>query len=114
MVGLIFLFHYIADFIFQSRMMGENKSSNFGWLLKHLVVYTIIIGLLAYPLFPSMLAFGVWIVINFYLHLITDFITSKISTYYYLKKNMYGFWNTIGIDQLIHIVTLYYTFIWLT
>src|SRR5260221_14530512 len=112
MVGFIFLFHYIADFLFQSRMMGENKSSSLEWLLKHVIVYATILGLLVYPFFSSSLTFVIWIVMNFCLHLITDFITSKISTYFYLKKNMYGFWNTIRIDQTIHIVTLYYTFIW--
>lgn len=114
MVGLIFLFHYISDFMFQSRMMGTTKSSSFEWLLKHVIVYITIIGILAYPLFSSGLAFGVWIVMNFYLHLITDFITSKISTHFYLKNNMWGFWNTIGIDQIIHVTTLYYSFEWLT
>lgn len=114
MVGLIFLFHYISDFMFQSRMMGENKSSSLGWLLKHVIVYATILGLLSYPLFSGSLDFLFWILLNFSLHLMTDFITSKISTHFYLKKNLYGFWNTIGIDQTIHIVTLYYTFIWLS
>lgn len=113
MVGLIFLFHYVADFMFQSRMMGENKSKSFEWLLKHVFVYAIVLGILAYPLFTGWFLFGVWIVMNFWLHLATDFVTSKLSTYFFLKKNMYGFWNVIGCDQMIHILTLYYTFKWL-
>jgi len=114
MVGFLFLFHFIADFVFQSRQMGENKSKSFKWLLLHVSTYAAVIGILSFPLFSNWLAFTVWIVINFYLHLATDFVTSKLSTHFYLKKNMYQFWNVIGIDQAIHFTTLYYTFIWLT
>lgn len=114
MVGLVFLFHFIGDFIFQSRKMGENKSKSMKWLMTHVVIYATILGILSYPLFSNWLPFIIWIVINFYLHLATDFITSRCSGYFYLKNNMKAFWSTIGIDQTIHFTTLYYTFIWLT
>lgn len=114
MIGLLFFFHYVADFMCQSRMMGENKSKSFEWLITHVSVYIIVLGILSFPLFESWIGFTFWIVINYCLHLTTDFITSRLSTYFYLKKNMYGFWNVIGIDQTIHFVTLYYTYTWLT
>jgi len=109
----IFLFHFIADFVCQSREMGRNKSTNFMWLFKHLLTYTTVLGVLSYPLFSYWLPFVVWLIINFYIHLITDFFTSKLSGYFYLKNKEYMFWNIIGIDQTIHFITLYLTSSWL-
>lgn len=39
--------HFIADFLLQSREMGQKKSSELSWLLKHLAIQTgiIFIGL---------------------------------------------------------------------
>src|ERR1700676_360921 len=38
----LFLLHFIADFIFQSREMGKKKSIEFKWLLKHLLIQLVI------------------------------------------------------------------------
>lgn len=109
-IELIFLFHFIGDFVLQTRQMADNKSHSFYWLSIHILVYTIVLALLSWPLFISIQAFTVWILINCFLHLGADFITSKISSFFYLKKNLKWFWITIGFDQLIHIEILYHTF----
>lgn len=113
MIALIFLFHFIADFLFQSRKMGENKSKSNKWLLLHVGTYATILGILSFPLFNDWKIFIFWILINFCLHLSTDFCSSRLSSFFYRKKNMYRFWNIIGGDQTIHFITLYYTFTWL-
>jgi len=106
----LFLSHYIADFVFQSRKMGENKSTSFKWLVMHVIVYGATMGILTAPLFSNFDLYLIWFGVNVFLHLGTDFITSKLSGYFYQKKNMRMFWNVIGIDQTIHFLTLYYSY----
>lgn len=96
---LIFFMHYIGDFLLQTRWMGENKSKNMKALLFHILVYTL-------WLFPLGVEFAI---ANGILHLITDFITSRLSSRAYKNNNMSQFWAIIGADQLIHIVTLLLT-----
>jgi len=115
----IFSTHFIADFIFQSRNMGRKKGKNIFWLLTHVFVYTLVTTIgwylfLNLDLF-SFKTFSIFIFLMFSTHFVTDFITSKVSGYCYLKmlenkKKPYKwehlFWSTIGFDQLIHAITL--------
>ncbi len=96
---LIFVLHYIGDFILQTRWMGENKSKLLSALSLHILVYT-----------ATLLPFGFeFAIINGILHFITDFITSRLSSRAYKNGNMAQFWAIIGFDQLIHTITLILT-----
>lgn len=37
-LAYLFVLHFIADFIFQSREMGQKKSSEWRWLARHLLI----------------------------------------------------------------------------
>ena len=84
-VILLLTFHYISDFLLQSREMGENKSKSIKWLSLHVFVYTtamsfgfhILSGFCYSP--ESILKVVNFFLITFSTHWITDFITSKIS-----------------------------------
>ena len=52
----------------------------------------------------------VFVLVNGMLHWFTDFLTSSASTHYYKKQNYFKFFSVIGLDQLIHTVTLLLTF----
>ena len=98
---LVLITHYVADFVLQTRWMGENKSKNMTAMLAHIFVYTAAISI-----------FGIkFAVINGILHLITDLISSKLSGRAYVNKNMGQFWDVIGMDQLIHTLTLILTYV---
>lgn len=99
--------HWIADFLCQTRVIAENKSKSIKILSIHVAIYTSIVTL-AFAFFNPENLIGFFLA-NFVLHWITDFITSRITTYFYLKENMYGFFSTIGFDQYIHLVCLYWT-----
>lgn len=109
----ILVFHYIADFICQTRYMGRNKSKSIKALASHILSYGLVLSG-----FCCMFNIFNWyfILINVILHFVTDFITSKMSSYCY--KNMekdrdkyeYMFWAVIGFDQLIHNYCLYVTY----
>jgi len=109
-VLLILLIHTVADFFFQSRKMAENKGKSVYWLSVHVLIYSVVttLGWLLFTTSPTVL-FAV-INITVVTHWCTDFVTSRLSGYFYLKDNLYGFFSTIGVDQLIHATTLLLTY----
>jgi len=108
--------HFIADFLCQTREMGVNKSHSLKWLLAHILVYTSIITACSfgawyvYEISVSYLTVLQFCMINGLLHLVTDFTTSKASSYFYKHDKLGLFWWTIGFDQMIHAICLLYTF----
>ena len=107
---LVNLYHFIADFLCQTRQMANNKSKSVYWLTMHVLTYTTVttLGWTIFTLDPITLI-KVWLV-TFVTHWSTDFITSKGTTYFYLKNNMFGFFSVVGFDQFIHATSLLLTY----
>lgn len=112
---IILISHYISDYILQPRIMATKKSKNIYWLISHIIVYTCFLFLFIYvglfiltPISPF--PFLLFVLFNGLLHFITDFITSKLSAKFYKNKKEKMFYNILGLDQLIHILTLFITF----
>lgn len=107
----MFIAHFVGDFTLQSRDMAVNKSHSLKHLFKHVGVYWITTFLLVFMLsgFLEVWAIISWSLVNAGFHLITDFFTSKASAYFYETDQTYKFWNMIGFDQLIHIITIIIT-----
>ena len=103
----ILLLHWFGDFVFQMRWMAVNKSHNQSALLAHGLVYglTLTIGLL---LISTSIqgSFILFLILNTSAHILTDMLTSKITSFLHNKEQMYLFFMVIGLDQLIHITTL--------
>jgi hypothetical protein len=142
-VILLLTFHYISDFLLQSREMAENKGKSIAWLTLHVFIYSVAMSfgfhiLSGFEYTSDMMVKIIhFFVITFSTHWITDFITSKISSYFWLRNLgqkfsfMVGeieeiptseeekakfrgkFWNTVGADQLIHAITLLLTWLYL-
>jgi hypothetical protein len=107
---LVFFFHFLADFIFQTREMADNKGKSIYWLTRHVFVYSLVM-ITIWPFFGiDAKTLGLIFIVSFTTHWITDFITSKITGYFYLKNNMRAFFSTIGFDQFIHATTLTLTY----
>lgn len=134
MITLIIL-HFIADFLFQSREMGRQKSSHWGYLTLHLMIQ--------YLVFLPALGFT-WSLVNALVHGLIDkniwnayklyagykikqqmkeegfgikpqpFYQSKekfdkvfqINAQYYKYWEDHWFFVTIGFDQMLHMITL--------
>ncbi len=125
-ISFILLSHLFSDFVLQSRNQGRKKSTNIFWLLTHVLIYsstTTFFWLLIdlnYEI-KNVLNYTLIFFIIFITHGITDYITSKISGFAYLKmKNRnkrinefweWIFWLTIGLDQTIHIISLFCIYI---
>lgn len=100
--------HFVADFICQSRKMGENKSKDFDILTQHVVIYTLVLFMmLAIPLGIDLAARVAGI--NGGAHLVIDFITSKITSYFHKENKMHLFFSTIGFDQYLHTCIFIYS-----
>lgn len=111
--------HFLADFVFQMRWMAVNKSSSLLALLLHIVQYTVVLALVAWPFlvwsenyFPDG-RFGFWIAANAAMHLLVDFVTSQITKFAHDSKRDKLFWATIGVDQLAHQACLFGSYVWL-
>lgn len=97
---LLIWVHWLADFLLQSDEMAVNKSKSIFWLTVHVGIYTCC--LVIFQNFYFMFINGI-------LHWITDFFTSKLSSYYYKKNDRHNFFVAVGFDQAIHLTTLIIT-----
>lgn len=111
LIPFLLIVHYIADFICQTRWMGENKSKDWRALLLHVGIYTFVLSVCmnaVVPNFPAEYPHN-FVIFNGVAHWLTDYVTSRASRWAYENKRMGMFWNIIGADQLIHGLTLYYS-----
>lgn len=98
---VVLILHFIGDFIMQSDRMGTCKSNNSVVLGEHVMIYSV----------PLMLVFGVqYGVINGLMHFLTDFSTSRWTSYLWKKKKRHWFFVVIGLDQLLHLLVLILTY----
>jgi hypothetical protein len=102
----LLFFHFVGDFVCQSRYLADNKSKSWLALFLHVAIYTCIISWL--PIITCHCDQNVlgWIFINFALHFITDAITSRLTSKFWREQRIKAFFNTVGFDQFLHGATL--------
>ncbi|SEK38812.1 Protein of unknown function [Aquimarina amphilecti] len=106
--SFILIAHWIGDFAFQTSKMALKKNEKIKWLSIHVLVYTAVLAIFVIFLFPIKIAIT-YILLNSLLHGFTDFFTSKLTMRY--RENPRIFFPLLGLDQLIHILTLYITYL---
>lgn len=111
---LYFLYvHWLGDFVLQTNHMALRKSTSNYYLAMHVTVYTIttilcwvllfIMTRLDVTFYTYLKAAGA----IFFMHFITDYITSRITGKYYKAKKNHEFFITIGFDQWLHYVQIF-------
>lgn len=111
----VLFLHWLADFVFQSNWMAQNKSKANFPLWCHVGAYslTMFLGLSLVPVvingFPfgtGMLWIAVFSLLNGLAHFGVDFITSRINSKLWQAGKVHYFFVSVGFDQLIHYVIL--------
>jgi len=112
-VVAILVNHFVADFVLQSDWMAKNKSFNDNALVLHVFIYTFALMPL-YFVFKyngdNTMIFAGFIIANFYLHVATDYVTSRLNTYLWKKGQVHYFFVSVGFDQLLHYSALFSTY----
>lgn len=110
-ISLLLIAHFIGDFLLQTDKQAKGKSSSNILLTEHIASYIIPFVLIGF-LIPISLAF---LVVTFLTHFATDWISSRITKKLWVEQKVHWFFAVIGADQLVHALTLiwtYYYFSW--
>lgn len=111
-IVMLLAIHFIADFLLQTDWMAQNKSKQNMPLLIHVTVYSIPLFLFAL-FFMSPVTALLFAVLNFVLHFVTDYLSSRATTYLYHKGDRHNFFVVIGFDQFAHYVAMFTTWAFL-
>lgn len=117
--------HWVGDFILQENNLKASKDkkliNKIKKLVKHLLphtltytaVLTLMVGLLVMfkVLIYSLFGFVLFFIITYVTHFITDFIITMINSKFLMKNGRHKYFVSIGLDQLIHYLTLFATII---
>ena len=106
LVSWVLLLHFVFDFMCQNDKMAINKSKSFKWLFAQTSVYSLMAFLVGLP-FPLAIGFYLYLFVT---HSIIDGITSRITSYLWVKEQRHWFFVTIGFDQWLHYVTIFWFF----
>jgi len=101
---LIIWLHFISDFVFQTDYIAINKSKMANVLIGHCITYSAL-----FIFFGWYYAF-----INGALHLVVDFVSSKLTASFWENNKRHWFFVTIGADQALHLTCLILTLNYLT
>lgn len=119
----IIVAHFFADWVAQNDDMAQGKSKSLYWLSTHVLTFGMVfLGIIlvveSYCLFKhdirlftkeSLSMVYWWVLLNVLLHWITDFFTSKATSWLYPRSRHY-FFTMIGLDQMIHYCTYFITY----
>lgn len=136
----MFVLHFIADFLLQSREMGTKKSSEVYWLAKHLAIQWTVFAVCLLPwlhekaiyfatlnaLIHGLIDWNVWKLYKFSAYVrIMKIVTKKHGTWTQppeedvnIKAEIVAwkywedhvFYSTIGFDQMLHAITIIYLY----
>lgn len=90
LLAWMFVLHFVADFIFQSREMGQKKSSEWTWLAKHLMIQHAVFLVFLAPFVGIKLAL-IFATVNALIHGLIDWNIwrlYKLSAHIRIKKDI--------------------------
>ena len=102
---VLLLAHWLADFVFQTDWMATNKSTSMDALFTHTTIYSIVLLIVILP-FNCNIMLIPFILVNWILHTLVDFITSRITKTLHTNGDIHNFFVVVGFDQFIHAATL--------
>jgi ABC-type cobalt transport system substrate-binding protein len=116
-VVLILLIHLVADFVFQSEQWALNKSKAWSPLLKHTATYSSLWFLPMWLMSGALVNALLFVVVTFVAHTTTDYFTSRVVSKQFAAGHYgspipnFGAFSTIGVDQVLHYIQLFVTYL---
>lgn len=108
LLTLLFIKHFLADFVFQTEWMVKGKSSQSDWLtplLAHAAVHQALTTAILLLYVEPLLAVAIGVVEQ-WLHVTIDRIKASPDLGgRYNRIDKPAFWNALGADQLAHALT---------
>ena len=104
---ILFIGHWVGDFVLQSSNMALKKSHSLKWLSIHIATYTAVFFVFS----VVAIGFGLgwkFALVNGIIHFFVDLVTSKVVAKYSDRPRVY--YPLIGFDQLLHILSIIWTF----
>lgn len=92
---ILFILHFVGDFVLQTDKMALNKSKSKFWLTVHCCVYFLMFTI--WPLFAVYLGLSHWLI---------DYFSSKVTSKLWSLDSKHWFFVTIGLDQLLHTLSI--------
>ena len=106
-ICILLIAHFIGDFLCQNRYIATRKSEDFLVLTFHVIIYSTVMYLVSSFFLSNKINVDYFNAFNFIAHLITDFLTSRLNKFNYKRHGVgYLFFSGIGLDQLIHSLTI--------
>lgn len=102
MLVLVWL-HFVADFVLQSDRVAVGKSGSNKILAEHVLIYSL----------PFIWLGGGFVAVNAVAHFATDYISSRVTSRLWKEQKRHWFFVVIGVDQAIHLSTLFITYSWM-
>ena len=106
----ILLIHFLADFALQTHEQAQNKSHSNIHLHQHVATYSAVWFLAVWSWTKSIEMALVFTVVTFFVHYCTDWVTSRISKFYFKQEDYHNGFVVVGVDQVLHYIQLIFTF----
>ena len=120
---MLFVMHFVGDFVVQTDWQAKNKARNLDALLRHVVTYTVALSPWAFFVATGMPEPLYWLALNMVAHAATDAVTSQGTRYFSRADRVafdtdsppdwHNFFVVVGADQCIHYCTLVGLWFWL-
>lgn len=110
----ILLIHFLADFGLQTREQaqkkGEGNSFENVYLFEHVLNYSLVFFVWFWAQTERFSGALLFFFMTFFTHYLTDWITSRLSKPLFKSENYHDGFVIVGADQLIHTITLIFTY----
>ena len=123
-ISVVLFGHWISDFVLQknkrkpirNKKLLDRVENLLKYLLPHTLYYSLILtGLVTMLYFFNVFGTQYWwtsilfFYITFITHFVTDFTITLINSDYLSKNKRHLYFLTIGFDQMIHYILLFWT-----
>lgn len=109
--------HFLGDWVCQPRSIALNKSKDLSVLAEHIVILSIFLLPAIFFLKHNPAGWFAWLTINLSAHAIQDWYLWRIAAKFMKKvdKNTvyekYSFWTIVGLDQWLHYMMYFVSYV---